>query len=108
MSTPNLDPWRTPSLRLRRLTDDDLPHLLRLHSDPRVMATLGGLRDEAETRACLQRYRDHWERHGFGWWGCFDAATGAFAGRGGLRLMPVEGREETEIGYGFLAEFWGR
>jgi ribosomal-protein-alanine N-acetyltransferase len=108
MSTPNLADWRTPRLLLRRPTLADLPHYVRFNADPRVMPTLAGVRDEAFSRQRLDWNLAHWDRSGFGWWTIFDAESGVFAGRGGLRVMTVEGREQPEIGYGFLAEFWGR
>jgi ribosomal-protein-alanine N-acetyltransferase len=108
MSTPNLSEWRTPQLSLRRPTVADLQHYVRFSADERVTATLGGVRDPEWVRQRLQWNIDHWEQHGFGWWTFFDARSGAFAGRGGLRWLEVEGRRQLEIGYGFLVEFWGR
>src|SRR5205085_2188193 len=34
--------------------------------------------------------------------------SGQFIGRGGVRLFPVEGIEEAEVGYGLVAEYWSR
>ena len=42
---------RTARLVLRRMRAADLPDLYRMHDDPRVMATLGGLRDVEETQS---------------------------------------------------------
>ena len=86
----------------------DLPDLIRLHADPRVMATLGGPRDAAATEAQLRDFDAHWERHGFGPWVLRDPDTQRFLGRGGLRRVPVEGRDEVEVLYALAAEAWGR
>jgi [ribosomal protein S5]-alanine N-acetyltransferase len=99
---------RTDRLLLTRLRESDLADLCRMYRDPRVMATLGGVRFEQETRELLQRHLAHWEQHGFGLWAARELATGQFAGRGGLRHWTIEGREEVEVGYGFMPEFWGR
>lgn len=72
------------------------------------MATLGGIRSAQQTREVLAGLLEHWERHGFGWWIALDAASGRFAGRGGLRRVEVEGAAEVEVGYGLLPDYWGR
>jgi RimJ/RimL family protein N-acetyltransferase len=103
-----LDELRTARLLLTRMRPDDLDDLARMYRDPQVMATLGGLLSDFQTREYLDRQLQHWEEHGFGWWVARDLATGRFAGRGGLRHGIVAGREEVELGYGFLPDFWGR
>jgi ribosomal-protein-alanine N-acetyltransferase len=105
---PALNELRTPRLLLRRMRREDAEDMLRMHSDPRVMATLGGLRPEAEMRQRFERHLEHWERHGFGWWVLREPGTERFVGRGGLRRLTIEGRPELELGYGLMAEFWGR
>jgi len=102
-----LDQLRTPRLLLSRPSTSDLHDLIRFNQDARVMATLGGVRSRAETEEYLQRQLDHWERYGFGWWIARDAQTECFAGRGGLRRLAIGGRDEVEVGYSFLPEFWG-
>jgi ribosomal-protein-alanine N-acetyltransferase len=103
-----LDSLLTPRLLLRRMTAGDLDDLTRMHLDPRIMATLGGVRSPEQTRDWLQRQMGHWERCGFGLWMARERQTGQFAGRGGLHHIEIDGRDEIEVGYSFLAEFWGR
>jgi RimJ/RimL family protein N-acetyltransferase len=50
----------------------------------------------------------HWERYGFGIWTVRDPATQRFTGRGGPHRVTIDGREEVEIGYALMPEFWGR
>jgi RimJ/RimL family protein N-acetyltransferase len=95
-------------LSLSRITDADFPELLAMHQDPRVMATLGGLRPLEELQKRHQRNLDHWRQHGFGWWVARHLADGRFVGRGGLRHVLIDGKEEMEVGYGLVAEFWGQ
>lgn len=104
----SLDQLQTPRLLLRRMTADDLDDLTQMHLDPRVMATMAGVRTPEQTHDWLQRQIGHWERCGFGLWMARDRATGAFAGRGGLHHVEIDGRDEVEVGYCFRAEFWGR
>jgi ribosomal-protein-alanine N-acetyltransferase len=35
-------------------------------------------------------------------------ATGIFAGRGGLRNTVIDGKDEVEVAYGLMPEFWNR
>lgn len=62
----------TPRLIGRRLAYPDLPDLVAMGRDVKVMATLGGVRSEAETRRNLETAVDHWHTHGFG---CFARCT---------------------------------
>lgn len=102
-----LDEVLTPRLLLRRMTADDLDDLTRMHLDPRVMATLGGVRSPEETREWLTQKVEHWRQHRFGLWLARERLTGLFAGRGGLQHVEIDGRDEIEVGYSFLPEFWG-
>jgi RimJ/RimL family protein N-acetyltransferase len=99
---------RTPRLLLQRITLRDLPAIERMQADAQTMATLGGVRDAATSRRMLEDWIAHWDAHGFGLWLARDAATGEFAGRGGLEHTVVGGRPEIEVAYGFLPAFWGR
>lgn len=79
----------------------------RLFTDPRVMATLGGVRDDDTIRAYLKKAQTGW-REQFDLWHLRERTSGAFVGRGGLRPTPVEGVLEVEVGWAFLPAFWGR
>jgi [ribosomal protein S5]-alanine N-acetyltransferase len=103
-----LDERRTPRLLLRRPTANDFEHYVRLYTDPAVAATLGGMRTHAVIRDLFDRLLAHWEQHQFGLWIARDPESGQFVGRGGLRTMALEGRDEVEVGYALLAPFWGR
>jgi RimJ/RimL family protein N-acetyltransferase len=104
----NLETIRTPRLLLHRPTLDDLDDLIRMNSDPRVMATLGGVRTPEVTRGYFDRQVAHWEEHGFGWWIVRQPGTGEFIGRGGIRWVPIDGSDQVEVGYGLMSEFWGK
>ncbi|HTQ40107.1 MAG TPA: GNAT family N-acetyltransferase [Pirellulales bacterium] len=98
------------TLRLcaRRIREDDLAELCRMHQNPQVMATLGGLRSDEETRQMLAAYIEQWETNGFGLWMWFYKTDGRFVGRGGLRPVVIEGRDEIEVAYALLPEFWNQ
>jgi ribosomal-protein-alanine N-acetyltransferase len=90
------------------MTAEYLDDLTRMHGDPRGMATLGGVRSPAETREWLGRHLEHWQRYGFGLWMAHERESGRFAGRGGSHHVIIDERDEIEVGYSLLAEFWGR
>lgn len=108
MTLHPLDEYLTPRLCLGRMRAEDLDDLTRLHLDARVMATMGGVRSPAVTDEWLSRQLDHWERCDFGLWMARDRASGRFVGRGGLHHVEIDGRDEIEVGYCFLADCWGR
>ena len=84
----------------------DFDELCRMHRDPVVMATLGGVRSDAETERFLNEKMAHWAVHGFGYWIFRHRDTGRFVGRGGIQHIEIGGNREIEVGYSVLAEFW--
>src|SRR5437879_1396450 len=104
----NLDSFRTDRLSAERLRPEHFGDYWRMYSDPRVTATLGGVRSEEETRVFLQKGLEHWERHGFGLWIFRDLTEGQFVGRAGLRYAAVDGKDEVELAYALMSEYWGR
>jgi len=104
----DLDTLRTDRLLLTRIGDADFDDLRRMHRDPEVMATLGGVRSDDLTRDVLRQLMAHWAEQGFGYWMARDSSSGAFVGRGGLREVVIGGGPEIEIGYALMPEYWGR
>ncbi len=86
-----------------------------MHRNPKVMETLApagapndGLLSDEETRQFLRRHLDHWDRHGYGLWLFRDKADGQFVGRAGLHSTNAGGKEEVELAYALMPEYWGR
>jgi len=105
----SVDPeTHTARLLLRRMQENDRDDLRRMHADPQVMATLGGVRSDEQTEEFLRGAIAHWKRYDFGFWTVRDAASGRFAGRGGLLHTAIVGADDVEVAYAFLPEFWGR
>ena len=103
-----MEHFSTARLNAERLRESHFGLLCRMHQNPRVMATLGGVRSAAQTRVFLDQNLAHWERHGYGLWMFTAKGGGQFVGRGGLRQVSVGGGEETELAYALSAEFWGQ
>jgi ribosomal-protein-alanine N-acetyltransferase len=88
---------------------DDFANIRRLHSDPRVTATLsadGATFNEDQSRAFLDRAADHWKSYGFGLWTFLDQAGADFVGYGGIKHAEVEGRDEIELAYAISFDHW--
>lgn len=99
--------FRSERLVARRMQADDADYLARLHTDPRVMATVGGVRDATESEAWLQTNLSHWSDHGFGQW-MLDVDD-VCIGRGGLRIIDnCVGEDLVEVGYVIAHDHWGR
>lgn len=102
-----IDRFETTRLVAERLTSDHRPEILRMHSDPIVMATLGGVRDGLATQAYLEQNLAHWDGHGFGMWILREKITGAVVGRAALRHLLIEETDEVELGYALFSAYWG-
>src|SRR5690348_13394721 len=108
MAVLTLDAFTTARLLAERLTAAHRDEIHRMHQDPRVMAMLGGVRDETKTREYLERNLAHWDAYGFGLWILRDRASGDVIGRGLLRHLDVEGQDDIETGYAFYRAWWGK
>lgn len=100
--------FRTDHLIAERLGARHFGGLCQMNRDPRVMATLGGVRSGEDTQRYLRDNLEHWERYGFGIWVFRDGRDGSFVGRGGLRNVRVDGEDEVELSYALRAGYWGR
>jgi RimJ/RimL family protein N-acetyltransferase len=90
------------------LSEDHFDELVRMHRNTRVMANLGGVRDDIQTRSYLDVNLAHWKQHDFGLWIVRDRRDDRIAGRAVLRHLDIEGTDEMEIGYALYPEWWGR
>jgi RimJ/RimL family protein N-acetyltransferase len=106
--TEVLDRIATERLIGERLTAAHLRDLQRMHDDPRMMATMGGVRSPDQTARYLDTNLSHWETHGFGVWVLRERLTSELAGRAVLRTETFGGRTETGLGYALLPRWWGR
>ena len=102
-----MDHFSTKRLTAEKLQEDHLTDLVALHLDPEVSRYLGGVRSAEATKTYLAVNLAHWDQHGFGLW-VLRTKDGAFAGRAGIRHIPVDGVDEIEIAYTFKREFRGQ
>jgi ribosomal-protein-alanine N-acetyltransferase len=99
----------TRRLILRKMTMEDLDHLLRIFSDPKVMQSFGGvLFDPVRMKQWVVRNLNHQDRYGYGLFSVILKVSGELVGDCGLEHTEVEGSPEVEIGYDFKSAYWGR
>jgi [ribosomal protein S5]-alanine N-acetyltransferase len=97
----------TPRLVLRAMQPTDLDDLLRIFTDPKVMASFGGeLFTREEMQRWLQRNLDHQTQCGYGLYSVILKASGALIGDCGLEVMQVDGATVAELGFDFRSGYW--
>ncbi|MEZ5977719.1 MAG: GNAT family N-acetyltransferase [Planctomycetota bacterium] len=97
----------TPRLTLRAMVPDDAAAFHALNSNAEVMRyTHEPLSKSVEiARERIRAYPD-FDTIGYGRWACVLRETGAVIGFCGLKWL--DDLEETDVGYRFLPEHWGR
>jgi RimJ/RimL family protein N-acetyltransferase len=98
----------TDRLALHQVRAEELANYAAFYANEQTAATLGGVRTADWVQDWLDRQLEHWEQNRFGLWTMRVRGSGAFVGRGGLRHVLLEGKDEVELGYGLLPEFWGQ
>ena len=98
----------TPRLTGERVQESHLSLWRQIGSNPQVMATLGGIWTLEKASQKIHWNCKQWKLYGHGQWTFCDRATGEFVGRGGIRKVVVNDREEVELGYALMPQFWGR
>jgi RimJ/RimL family protein N-acetyltransferase len=99
----------TPRLRLRAWRESDVAGLADIYADPESVRYLRYY-DLAGTRAQVERFKAHWEQHGFGLWAVEERATGRFIGRIGLMHHDdwVASPHDAEVGWVIARDLWGQ
>jgi len=103
-----LDGFHTERLSAERLEESHFEFIYQMHQDEQVMAYLGCKRSREQTLEYMEHNLAHWKEYGYGIWILRENATGILAGRGGLRNAVIGQKDEVEIAYGLLPEFWNR
>lgn len=99
----------TPRLILRSFTLDDVDAMYQLMTVPDVIRYVGNkpAQSKQDTLDYLQQHplRDY-QVYGYGRFACVWKETGQVIGFSGIKFL--EEISETELGYSFLPEFWGK
>ena len=99
----------TTRLRLRQWREEDLAPFAALNADPQVMEFFPKVLTRAESDAVAGRIRDHFARHGFGFWAVEAPGAADFVGFVGLAVPSFEAHFTpcVEIGWRLAREHWG-
>ncbi len=98
----------TDRLLLRPMRADDIDALLAIFSDPKVMASFGGLLfDRDDMERWLRRNLAHQERVGYGLFSVLRKPDGLLIGDCGLELLDDD-PGVAELGYDLRSDHWGR
>jgi ribosomal-protein-alanine N-acetyltransferase len=91
----------TERLRLRTFAPDlsDVHALHAIQSDPQHMRFYPHPFSLDESRAWIERWREHQAAHGHALWAVEDRRTGEFLGNVGPIHQTVEGVDEVELGW---------
>ena len=96
----------TPRLLLREMRADDATALLKVFSDPLVMASFPGTMpfDAKAMEDCTDRNLRHQSEHGYGLFSVVHKTNGLLIGDCGLERMEIG----VELGYDLRSDYWGR
>ena len=99
----------TQRLRLRQWTEADVEQLADIYADPESVRYLRFF-DLEGTRQQVERFKQHWDRHGFGLWAVEDRASGRFIGRIGLMHHDdwTASTHDAEVGWVIARDLWGQ
>jgi RimJ/RimL family protein N-acetyltransferase len=102
-----MEPLLTERLILRPFSSEDAKDIFELNGDPEVMKYKGDqpFGSIAEARKFILSY-NHFEKWGRGRFGVFLKENNAFIGWCGLKYHEESG--ETDLGYRFKKQFWGK
>ncbi|WP_052889546.1 GNAT family N-acetyltransferase [Thermogemmatispora carboxidivorans] len=100
---------RTPRLLLRRLQAEDGPAMFRVHGDPATYqySPESVHRSLASSEAMLRLCRQHWSKHGFGYWAVELAQDRTIIGFGGLEQQRWHEYTVLNLYYRFTPSAWG-
>lgn len=98
---------QTKRLRLRQMTEEDLPALAKILQDPIAMAAYEHAFCDEEVLQWLQNQRRRYrEEQGHGLWAVVLRESGEMIGQCGLTWQDWEGRRVLEVGYLFQRAYW--
>lgn len=79
--------------------------LRQIYQDPAMMEHLGGPLPDEELTAMMERWRQHWQRHGFGSYVVRQKSTAEWVAQVKLLYLDFEGQPAIEIGWMVLPKF---
>lgn len=99
----------TPRLTLRLMKPSDFDDLMKIFSDPKVMASFNSppFRQE-QMQSWMDRNLDHQVEHGYGLFSVILKSEDTLIGDCGLEHMQIDGQPAAELGYDFQSAYWNQ
>lgn len=98
---------RARRLRLRELTEGDLPALAQIMQDPAAMTAYEKTYSDQQILEWIRRNIRRYRQDGCGLWAAELLETGLVIGQCGLVRQTIDGFSFWEVGYLFQRAFWG-
>jgi RimJ/RimL family protein N-acetyltransferase len=100
----------TDRLVLREWKEDDKKPFARINGDPMIMEFFPRRLTEDDSDRLVDRFQQHFEKHGFGFYAAELKKTGEFMGFAGLQNveMDVPFKGAVEIAWRLDYEYWGK
>ena len=101
--------FHTDRLQIRKYTMDDLQFYASLWGNEKVMRYIG---NGTLKHICSVKSLEEWVipsyKNGLGLFVLIEKETGIRIGHAGLVKQQIDGKEEIEIGYWLLPQYWGK
>ena len=98
----------TDRLRLREMSETDMPALSRILQDSEVMYAYEHAFSDEEVRRWYEKQAENYRRYGFGLWAVVLKQTEEMIGQCGLTMQAWNTRTVPEIGYHLAKTHWHR
>jgi ribosomal-protein-alanine N-acetyltransferase len=99
--------FATKRLLVRNYEEGDEANFFRLNGDEEIMRYIRSPKTKEECDRFLRQIIEDANRTPlYGRWAVEEKHSGVFAGS--FALIPVEGRDEMQLGYALLKEYWGQ
>ncbi|OLO39411.1 GNAT family N-acetyltransferase [Alkalihalophilus pseudofirmus] len=95
-------------MTLREMNLQDEERLMEIFSDPIAMQYYTSTKTKEEAQKWINWNIKNYENYGVGLWICELKETGTFVGQCGIVPQMVDGKNEMEIGYLFVRNYWHR
>ncbi len=102
--------FHTDRLQIRKYTMDDLQFYASLWGNEKVMRYIGNgtLKTYMQCKKSLEEWVIPSYKNGLGLFVLIEKETGIRIGHAGLVKQQIDGKEEIEIGYWLLPQYWGK
>ena len=99
--------FETERLRVRQYTENDKENFFLLNGDEEVVRFIRPAKTKEECDNFLAEVIVSANENSFyGRWAVEEKNTGEFVGS--FALIPVEGKDQMQLGYALLPQFWGK